>query len=97
MTTLNDLKVTGEDYISLNAASNPPIPVGTALELQNKGVQGIRIQESSTKPDATSTTGFVITDITNSNSTPRILEGSLEIWVKCVKEDSSSTLAIGTF
>lgn len=92
MATLNDLVVTGEDYISLNADSNPTITVGTALELQNKSVQGIRIQESATKPDANSTKGFVIPSLSNTT----ILAGASEVWVKCIKEDSSSTLAIGT-
>lgn len=80
MATLADITVPTGAYLDLYSAAG--LTDGTAIQIVNKGVVMVYIQENITQPSATSTDGRVITPITGNNAVLDISSGSDKIWVR---------------
>ena len=58
------------------------ISVGTSVQLQNQGEYAIRYQEGVSQP-LEDDEGVLIGDSGSFSSTPTVLSGSDQIWVRC--------------
>ena len=90
--TIPDIVVPYNDWLDLNTASG--IAVGTAMIIKNKSQTSVRIQEGTTKPDANSTDGEVLTSMALDYAGARVKSNSLKIWVKSVKEKPLGKLTV---
>lgn len=90
----SDIIVPSTNYISLNATAVPPIPVGTAFNIQCKGTSWCLLYEGSTLPTPTSEKGVLITDLSYKESSKLIPAGSLEIFAICTQEGRTSKLIV---
>lgn len=93
MAQFEDISV-GDTWISLNDATG--LAVGTAFKVQNKSTTWVLIQESETQPLDTSTKGEMITDLSHTEPSKIIVDGSLEIWVKSTIEDRLAKITVQT-
>jgi hypothetical protein len=75
-----------DDWLDLNTDTG--IAVGVAMNLQNLGNYHILIQESATEP-STQTEGFRLTTLGADYAAPKVLSGSLRVWVRCVSPQGS--------
>ena len=97
MASRKDIKVQGDQWISINAVIDPAegvIPVGTGFEIQLKGTYPIVLWESDTQPLDSFEEGRVLTNLSQPYAITTVLAGSGEIWAKCLKDDSSSEINV---
>lgn len=77
-------------WVDINTTTS--IAVGTALQVMNKGNQGLFLTESVAEP-ATLDEGVLLTSIGNNYAVGVISSGSLRIWCRC-NSALGSTVAV---
>ena len=87
-----DKNIDGSDWYSVNVLSG--LPIGTPMSIQLKTNAMILLFESSTKPEAQSTNGVLVSNIFYKDSTKIITANSPEIWAKCANEYDVATINI---
>lgn len=92
MQTLQNIALTGDDWVSINSSAS--IPVGKPICVQLKTNYMILLQQSSTKPDANSKTGILLSNIFKNDSTKIISSECLEIWAKCANSGETSEINV---
>lgn len=87
--TIADIEITYDSWVSLNTESG--IAVGTAVNIQNKGIYTCVIAEGTQPTSVTSTDGELIYPARNSNEgSKQATAGSLELWARCLVKGKSA-------
>jgi len=79
MTTIADIPVSNEVYVSVNTLSG--LAVGTPLIITNKGTQWATLQEASSQPPANSLNGETICTLPELTAT-KVVISTVEVWAK---------------
>ncbi|APC44418.1 hypothetical protein [Pseudoalteromonas phage PH357] len=92
MGTIPDITIPSDDFISINTQSG--LAVGTAIEIQLKGVSPVVIYEGSVKPLATVSDGKAVTNLKTGYAVIYVTGGSEEIWARCLIEGRTSKINV---
>lgn len=89
--TKPDYTITNNTWTSLNTLAG--VSIGTAFEVQNKGLVWVILQESNTQPLPENSDGKLLTSLHYNEGTATIEAGSLQVWAKA-SGMSSATVSI---
>lgn len=92
MATLNDVIATYDQFQSLNTLTG--VAVGSAIELQVKGIYPVLLKSQPTQPANDDTNGRVLYDMRSESGIMTVADGSEEVWIRCLKEGSTSKLSV---
>ncbi len=92
MATLDDVIATYDQFQSLNTLTG--VVVGSAIEIQVKGIYPVLLKSQSIKPANDDTNGRILYDMRSESGIVTVTEGSDEVWIRCLKEGSTSKLSV---
>ncbi len=92
MATLNDIIATSDQFQALSVLTG--VAVGTAMELQVKGIYPVLLKNQDTQPADDDTNGRVLYDLRTESGVIKISAGSEEVWLRCLKEGSTSKISV---
>ena len=90
--TLPDVEVTNSAWVDINTVTS--IPVGTAIDIYNKGTESCLLYEGDTAPSINSREGQMLTSIKHPYAKASVLAGSLKIWAKIPTNGVDTLLAV---
>lgn len=91
MASYAQITIPSTQWVSVNALTG--VPVGTAMELTITSTYPVQLWEG-TQPAVDFREGKPTTNLTQPYASPEISEGSEEIWAICIKDGSSSKIAV---
>lgn len=91
MASYNQITIPSDQWVSVNALTG--VPVGTAMELTITSIYPVQLWEGS-KPADTFREGKPTSNMNFPYASPEISSGSGEIWAVCIKEGSTSSIAV---
>lgn len=92
MATLNDIIATSDQFQALSVLTG--VAVGSAIELQVKGIYPVLLKIQTEQPENDDTNGRVLYDMRTESGFVSITEGSEEVWLRCLKEGSQSKISV---
>lgn len=94
MSTKTDIEIVGYEWRSINILSD--VSIGTEMIIQNKSQHWCLLVESDTKPllSESLTRGVVITDLSSSEPSKIIRNGSQEIWAITKEPGRTAILSV---
>lgn len=93
MTTIADVTIPSDNWVSINTESGQPI--GTQMEIINKGSDTILLQEKTTKPAVSNRDGRPLTNLQKTNySVVTVTQGSEELWAIALKNSSKISIEV---
>ena len=68
--------------------------MGSAIEIQVKGIYPVLLKSQATQPTNDDTNGRVLYDMRSESGIVTVTDGSEEVWIRCLKEGSTSKLSV---